>query len=70
MLLRVKSKSSHHKEKYFVLYLYEMMDDRLTYCGNHFIRYINQTTMLYALNLHSDVCQLFLSKTGEKVSNQ
>ena len=28
--------------------------------------YVNQTVMLYALNLYSEVCQLFLNKTGKK----
>lgn len=36
-----------------------------TYCGNHFTTYVNQTITLYALSLYSDVCQLFLNKTGE-----
>ena len=30
-------------------------------------QYINQTVMLYAWNLYSDVCQLFLSKGGGKM---
>ena len=33
---------------------------------NHFAIYINQTIILYTLNLCSDGCQLFLSKMGEK----
>ena len=28
--------------------------------------YVNQTVTLYNLNLYSDVCQLFLNKTGKK----
>ena len=28
--------------------------------------YISQITMLYALNLYSAVCQLYLNKTGKK----
>ena len=28
--------------------------------------YVNQTIMLYALNVYSDICQLFLNKTGER----
>ena len=40
------------------------MDVSLTYCNNHFTIYVNQTIMLYTLNLYSDVCQLFLNKTG------
>ena len=43
----------------------EMMDASWTFCGNHFTVYVNQTIMLYALNLYSDVCQLFLNKIGE-----
>ena len=34
-----------------------------TYCDNHFTIYMNQTFMLYALNIDNDVCQLFLNKT-------
>lgn len=34
-------------------------------CGNHFTIYINQT-MLYILNLNSDVCHLFINKTWGK----
>lgn len=32
---------------------------------NHFVIFVNQAIMLYALNLYSDVCQLFLNKTGD-----
>ena len=35
------------------------------YHGYHFTIYVNQIIMLYALNLYSDVCQLFLNKTGK-----
>ena len=35
-------------------------------CGKYFITYVNQTIRLHALNLYSDVCQLFLNKTGGK----
>lgn len=51
---------------FFLLYLYEKMDITQTYYGNHFIMYINQTIMLYALNLYTDIWQLLLNKTGEK----
>lgn len=57
--------SSHDKDNFFsfflfiffifLLYLYEKMDVSWTYCGNHFIIYVNQTIMLYTLNLYSDV---------------
>ena len=33
---------------------------------NHFIMHVSQITILYTLNLHSDVCQLYLSETGSK----
>lgn len=33
---------------------------------NYFIIHVNQTIMLYTLNLYSDVWQLFLNKTGKK----
>ena len=36
------------------------------HCGDHFVMYVNQILMLYTLNLCSAVCQLYLSKTGEK----
>lgn len=32
----------------------------------HFTTYVNQTTILYALNLYSDVSSLFFNKTGKK----
>lgn len=35
-------------------------------CGSHFTIYVIQSIMLYTLNLHSDVFQLFLTKTGGK----
>ena len=51
---------------FFPLYLYEKMDVTLIYCGNYFTIYVNQTLMLYSLNLEI-VCQLFFSKTGKKI---
>ena len=42
------------------------MDVSGTYFNNHFTIYVNQTTMLYTFNLYSNVCQLFLNKTGIK----
>ena len=41
------------------------MDINWTYCGNHFTICVNQIIILYALNLYSDVYQLFLNKTGK-----
>lgn len=46
---------------FFLLYLYEKMDVSCTYY-NHFTIYI----MLYALNLPSDICQLFSITLGKK----
>lgn len=52
-----------------------MMDINQTYCGKQFTVYVNQTIMLYVLNLYSDECQyinkcmpihLFLNKTGKR----
>ena len=43
------------------------MDVCRIYCGHHFLININQTSMLCALNLYSDVCQSFLNKSGEKL---
>lgn len=40
------------------------MDGSQNYGASHFT-IINETIILYPLNLHSDVCQLFLSKTGK-----
>lgn len=42
------------------------MDVCQIYYDNHFRIQVNQTIMLYALNLHSDVCQSILDKTGRK----
>lgn len=39
-----------------------------TVVSNHFKTYANQTIMLYALNLFSDVYQLFLNKFVRKIS--
>ena len=39
-------------------------------CGNHFTIYVNQTIMQYALNLCSDVCQLFSIKREKNVKIQ
>ena len=36
---------------------------------NHFMMYISQIIMLYTLNLHSAVCQLYLNKTERKKLN-
>ena len=35
---------------------------------NNFKISVKQTIMLYAFNLYSDLCQLFLNKTGRKIS--
>ena len=43
------------------------MDVCRIYCGHHFLININQTSMLCALNLYSEVCQSFLNKSGEKL---
>ena len=61
------------KEKKFFLFLsflhlYEKMDASLTYFGNHFTIYVNQTIMMKALKLYGEVCQLFLNKTGNNNS--
>lgn len=34
--------------------------------GDHLTIYVNQTIMLYAFNLYTDACQLFLNNTGGK----
>ena len=36
------------------------------YCDNHFMLYVTHIIMLYTLNLHSAVCQLYLNKTTKK----
>lgn len=46
------------------MYPYEKMDGSWAYCGHHFVMYVNQTVMLYALN--NGVCQLFFTITGTK----
>ena len=40
--------------------------DHQIYCDNHFMRDVNQISMLYTLNLYSAVCQFYLSNTGRK----
>ena len=34
--------------------------------ANYFIIYVNQVIMLYTLNVHSTLCQLYFHKTGRK----
>lgn len=50
-------KCSHHKDKiffpFFSFYCMCMLAE--PYSGNHFIIYVSQTIMLYALYLYSDV---------------
>ena len=68
---RVNPASFHHKEK--IVSVVSIWDDRqhsLNLCDNHFVRYVSQIIMMYTLNLHSDVCQLHLSKTGIKKKKQ
>lgn len=50
---------------FFLLSVVSKWDDdvRWTYC-NRFTIYVNQTNLLYTLKLYSDVCQLFISKSG------
>ena len=36
-------------------------------CDYHYMMYVNQIIMLYTLNLHSAVCQLYLNNTGWKI---
>ena len=50
----------------FLLHLYEMMGVSQTYCGYYFTIYLNETFMLYILNLYTDMCQLFPNKIGGK----
>lgn len=63
------------KKKYFHFYpfflffflLYEKMDVGWTYHGSHFTIHVNQTIILHSLNIHGDVCQLFLDATDKKI---
>lgn len=54
---------------FFLLYLYDRMDVSWAYC-NHFTMYANQTIILYAWNIHSDVMYVsyFLIKLGKEIS--
>ena len=57
---RINSKFSYKEgfffSSFFSLYCICMRIWMLTYWGNHFTLYVNQTIMFYALNLYSDVC--------------
>ena len=48
------------------------MDVSWTYCDNYFTIYVNQTAMLYALNLYSNYFNYFSKKKkwgeGEKMN--
>ena len=62
----VNPKRSQHKKNcfffsFFLLYLHEKLNLLESFHND-----VNQTIMLCALNLYSDVCQLFLNKTGKK----
>ena len=59
---RVDPTSSHHKE-FFFYFIYMKWWMLTKHCDNHFPLYVNQTIMLYTLNIYTDVCQLFLNKT-------
>lgn len=50
-----------------MLYVYEVMGVHSTYCGNHFMTYASQNVILYILNLHSAICQLYLNKSGREM---
>ena len=68
--LKVNPKSSCDKKKKtffssFVVCLYEMMNVNQTFCDDHFTIYLSQIIVLYTLNLHSVVCQLYLNKLRE-----
>ena len=68
-VFRVNHKISHQKEKK-LLYFFNIAiwDDgcSLNYCGNHFMMYVSQIIILYTLNLHSAICQLYLNKPKGK----
>ena len=42
-----------------------MMNVNQMFCGDHFTVYLSQIIVLYTLNLHSVVCQLYLNKLRE-----
>lgn len=67
---RVNPNASYYKEKFFssffLLYLQEMMGISWNSYGNYIKIYVNQTIMLYILNVYSDESQLFLNKTRKK----
>lgn len=50
--------------------LYEKMGVSWTHGGNHLTVPVEQTIMLYALDFHCDVCQVFLSTTGQKIPHK
>ena len=53
---------------FFSLHLFEKTDISCNCYGKYFTIHVNQTIMLYDLNLYSKVCQLFLNKTGKNIS--
>lgn len=50
-----------------ISYQYEIMDVSWISHDNHFIIDVNQTIMLYILNLYGDVYQLCLDKSGKRI---
>lgn len=46
--------------------LYEMLEASKIHCSDHTTIYVSQTSLLYALNLYSDVYQSYVNKTGKR----
>ena len=71
----VNPKRSYHKEKKFFLFILLFFSFYCIYMRRWILvepivviilQYINQTIISSALNLYSDICQLFLNKAGKK----
>ena len=64
----VNPKSSHHKKNFLFLKFYIYMRRRLftKFIVISFHDVCKSDHMLYILNLHGAICQLYLNKTGRK----
>jgi len=57
--------SPHHKKKFYFFNFASIwgMDSHQIHYGNHFMMHVSLIIMLYALNLYSAICPLYLNKT-------
>ena len=65
---RVNPKSYHTRKKNFFCFYFSISSVFTQVIVIYFMRYVSQIIMLHTLNLYSAACQLYLIKTGRKIS--